>query len=127
MKRNTMQRQIVLHIVKELQNHPTADQVYDKAVAQYPNISRTTVYRNLKQLVEEGEIGKIEIPSGADRFDHAQEHHYHIRCEGCNKLFDVEMAYLDGLEFAVGKNQGFQITGHTILFRGLCPQCQKDG
>lgn len=127
MRRNTVQRQIVLGIVKELQNHPTADQVYDKAVARHPSISRATVYRNLNQLSEDGEIRKIEVPSGADRFDHVLDSHYHIRCDCCNKLFDVDMAHLDGLEFAIGKNQGFQITGHTILFRGICPQCQTSG
>lgn len=124
MKRNTVQKQIVLESVHQLQNHPTADQVYDRAVEQHPSISRGTVYRNLNQLAEDGEIYKIQVPSGADRFDHMVHPHYHIRCQRCNKLFDVEMAYMEGLEDAVANQQGFRFTGHTILFRGICPQCQ---
>lgn len=124
MKRNTVQRQIVLEIVNQLQNHPTADQVYDKAVELHPSISRGTVYRNLNQLAEDGGIHKIEVPSGADRFDHMLHPHYHIRCQCCNKLSDVEMDHMERLENAVSNQQGFQFTGHTILFSGICPQCQ---
>ena len=52
--RNTIQRQLVLSAVRQLQNHPTADEVYQKVQKSCPTISRATVYRNLKLLAEEG-------------------------------------------------------------------------
>ena len=54
--RNTIQRQLVLSAVRQLQNHPTADEVYQEVQKNCPTISRATVYRNLKLLAEEGEI-----------------------------------------------------------------------
>ena len=48
--RNTIQRQLVLSAVRQLQNHPTADEVYQKVQKSCPTISRATVYRNLKLL-----------------------------------------------------------------------------
>lgn len=79
-KRNTIQRSLVLKTVKELQFHATADEVYDTIVKKHSDISRGTVYRNLNLLSDIGEIRKLEMPSGADRFDHICHEHYHTRC-----------------------------------------------
>ena len=49
-KRNTIQRSLVLNAVNKLQCHATADEVYDEIAKEHPNISKATVYRNLKLL-----------------------------------------------------------------------------
>ena len=41
--RNTIQRQLVLSAVRQLQNHPTADEVYQEVQKNCPTISRATV------------------------------------------------------------------------------------
>jgi Fur family ferric uptake transcriptional regulator/Fur family peroxide stress response transcriptional regulator len=79
----------VLETVKELRNHATADEVFNTIVKKYPHISRCTVYRNLNLLCEIGEIHKMEMPSGADRFDHICHDHYHVRCEKCGQVFEL--------------------------------------
>ena len=67
MKRKTIQRALTLRAVQTMQSHPTADEVYEAVSAEHPNISRGTVYRNLNQLSEDGEIREMEVPGGADR------------------------------------------------------------
>ena len=91
MKRNTIQRSLVFEAVNKLQSHATADEIYEKVVTEHPNVSRATVYRNLKLLSETGYIRKIEIPGGADRFDHLCHDHCHVKCEKCGRVFDVYM------------------------------------
>ena len=54
MKRNTIQRQLVIAAVRFLADHPTADEVYERITMEYPDISKVTVYRNLNSLVESG-------------------------------------------------------------------------
>ena len=49
MKRNTIQRTLVLEAVNHLRSHATAEEVYDAIVQQHPHISKGTVYRNLNQ------------------------------------------------------------------------------
>lgn len=124
-KRNTIQRSLVFEAVNKLQNHATADEIYETIIKDYPNISRATVYRNLKHLSETGEIRKMEIPGGADRFDHLCHNHCHVKCEKCGRVFDVDMEYVSGLEKGIKDNHGFSFTGYDILFRGVCPDCQK--
>lgn len=124
-KRNTIQRSLVFDTVNKLQCHATADEIYDAIVKEHPNVSRATVYRNLKLLSETGYIRKIEIPGGADRFDHRCHDHCHVKCEVCGRLFDVDMEYITGLEKGIKNDRGFEFTGYDILFRGICPDCQK--
>ena len=124
-KRNTIQRALVLETVNKLQNHATADEIYDAIISEHPNISRATVYRNLNLLAEEGEIRRLEIPGGADHFDHRCHDHLHVRCEKCGRVFDVDMEFVTGLEKGIHDSHGFAFTGYDILFHGVCPDCQR--
>jgi len=94
-------------------------------VKKYPHISRGTVYRNLKLLSDIGEIRKVEIPNGADRFDHICHDHYHARCVKCGQVFDVEMDFIADLENKIKDTHGFEIAGHDIFFKGTCLGCKK--
>ena len=124
-KRNTIQRALVLEAVNELKCHATADEIYNAIVNEHPHISRGTVYRNLNQLSESGEIRKLEIPDGADRFDHRCHDHYHARCLKCGQVFDVEMEFIKDLEKKIKDTHGFEFSGHDIMFKGICPECKK--
>ena len=125
MRRNTIQCSLVLETVNKLQSHATADEIYDAIVQEHPHISRGTVYRNLNRLAEMGQIRKLEIPGRAERFDHLCHEHYHVRCEKCGRVFDVDMDCVSGLEKHIKADHGFQFNGDDIIFKGLCPDCRK--
>lgn len=124
-KRNTIQCSLVFEAVNKLDCHATADEIYSSIVKEHTNISRGTVYRNLNQLAKMGQIRKIEIPGGADVFDHKCYDHYHTKCEKCGKIFDVDMAYIVDFEKNIKNPHGFQFTGYDIIFKGICPKCKK--
>lgn len=126
-QRNTIQLALVLNAVNKLACHPTADEVFDEIIKDYPTIGRGTVYRNLNRLAELGEIRKVLVPTGADRYDHQCHNHYHVVCEKCGRIFDVKMDYIQGLENKISDTEGFKLTGHDIIFKGICPECQKSG
>lgn len=123
-KRNTIQRALVFEAVNKLKCHATADEIYQMVAAEHPNISKGTVYRNLHQLSENGEIRRLEVPGGPDRFDHRCGDHYHVRCLKCGRVFDVEMPYIEGLEQRISDTHGFSFCGHDLMFRGICPDCR---
>ena len=125
-KRNTIQRQLVIAAVRFLADHPTAEEVYDRITMEYPDISKGTVYRNLNSLVESGLLGKVSVPSGADRFDHILAKHYHIKCTHCGKYMNVEdLDYFQDLDQKVAAVTHYKMEHHDIVFSGLCPECQK--
>jgi len=124
-KRNTVQRALVLDAVKALRCHATADEVYHAIVKDHPGIGRGTVYRNLNLLSDMGEIRKVAMPGGADRYDHLCHAHYHAKCATCGRVFDVEMDLIADLETNIKDTQGFRFTGHDIIFKGVCLECNK--
>ncbi|WP_407832062.1 Fur family transcriptional regulator [Treponema porcinum] len=124
--RSTIQESIVFDAVQKLHNHATADEIFTEVTRQNPRISRGTVYRNLNKLTQAGKIKKVSVSEGADRFDHMKIEHYHIRCENCGKLSDVDMDWINGLDWNIKDKKGFMLTGYDIIFIGLCPDCRTD-
>lgn len=122
--RNTVQRQIVLGAVRSLPIHPTAEEIYSYIAETHPTISKGTVYRNLNLLAEQGEVLRVRIPDGADRFDFRSDCHYHIRCTRCGRVFDVDMPYREDFLREVEDTHGFIFDGYDIAFTGVCPDCQ---
>lgn len=125
LKRNTIQRALVLEAVNRLKSHATAAEIYEAISKDHPSVGRATIYRNLNQLAEDGLIRKMVIPGGPDRYDHLCHRHYHAMCEGCGKVFDIDMPYIGDLEKRIRDAHGFAVSGHNIMFNGLCPKCQK--
>ena len=121
--RYTIQRSLVLEAVKGSGRHVTADEVYERISKEHPDISRGTVYRNLNLLSDIGEIRKVEMPGGAALFDRVCHDHYHAKCIKCGRVFDVAMEYIPDLESNIKDTQGFVFTGHDIIFKCLCREC----
>ncbi len=123
--RNTIQRSLVLDTVRSMHCHPTSAEVYEEVRKHHANISRATVYRNLHLLADRGDILCVENPGGADRYDFTVEPHYHLLCTECGRAFDAPMDFMDNLEDRLGDTGGFAVTGHTVIFQGICPECLK--
>ena len=123
--RNTVQRQIVLQAVRSLHDHPTADSVYAVVAAEHPSISKATVYRNLNQLALQGEILRVPVPTGADRFDFHTQEHYHVRCTECGNVYDVFMPPITDLLDRVTDSSDVELTHYDILFEGVCAACRN--
>ncbi len=121
-KRNTIQRQLILDSVKELNQHATAEQVYEYVVKQCPTISKATVYRNLNLMVEAGELLNIGNFHGSAHYDHNCHNHYHFICEECEKVFDID-AFFPDIKERISNMDRFEIRNHSLIFHGLCPDC----
>ncbi len=124
-QRNTIQHSIILDVVKKFHGHATAEEVYQLVHEEYPNISKATVYRNLNRLAEMNEIRKVEVFGGAQRFDCRRNPHYHVKCQCCEEIFDVDMEYMDNLKDQIKNSHGFEFINHDIMFTGICPRCKE--
>lgn len=120
------QREAIKEYLAHTKEHPTADTVYMNIRKVYPNISLGTVYRNLNLLVEHGEIIKINCRDGSDRFDGNLDSHYHLICNECKRVIDIEMESMDHVNKIAGAGFNGKIEGHEIFFYGLCPECHQN-
>ena len=125
MYRNTRQKETILNILRGTTSHPTADWMYDEVRKVIPNISKGTVYRNLKILEQTGQISELNLSGTVSRFEGRQDNHYHFRCENCGRVFDVDEAVDTELDRRVAGKTGFKISYHQLEFRGLCHDCQN--
>jgi len=122
-KRKTLQRILILQALKELDIHATAEQVFEHITKSAPSIGKATVYRNLRQMAETGEILNIGALTGSMHYDHNCHLHYHCICENCLKIFDVEEDFLD-ITKKPRDMVGFDIKECIVSFKGLCWECK---
>jgi Fur family transcriptional regulator, ferric uptake regulator len=123
--RSTKQRQVILEEIRNTFTHPSADQVYKMVRSRLPRISLGTVYRNLESLASLGLIQKLDSGGTQRRFDGNPAPHYHIRCMGCGKVDDIPCEADLKLDHMIKTRSEYEIWGHQLEFRGLCPQCQQ--
>ena len=124
-RRNTIQKDLVRNAVCEMKRHVTANEVYEFVKESCPTIGKGTVYRNLDILVEEGNLRKVEVSDGPNRFDLTLKNHYHVRCVNCGEISDVDMDEILGLLEKIHDTYGTDFLEYDILFKGICPKCQK--
>lgn len=98
--------------------HLSAEEVFQQARVQLPELSRATVYNALGELADVGLLGLVEGP-GPRRYDANVMPHHHFRCQQCHELHDVE---LDHVEVTL-RERGFRVQSSHVLLEGLCPAC----
>lgn len=121
LSRKTIQKQIIIDEINSRCDHPTAEQVYLSIHEKHPKISKATVYRNLSELYKKGEIIKIDGVMSSN-YDFKTTPHYHFRCEKCNKVYDIDLKYMEGLEKQAKSNH--LVLKHDIVFSGICEKCK---
>ncbi|PXW98844.1 Fur family ferric uptake transcriptional regulator [Sphaerotilus hippei] len=121
MERSTRQRSAIRDAITAAQRPLSPQEVLDAAKQQVPALGLATVYRNLKLLVDEGEVHAVTLPGDSPRYQPARhEHHHHFRCTGCHKVFVVH-----GCPGNLGHlvPPGFRLEQHDITLYGLCSDC----
>jgi len=102
--------------------HITADEVFERASARLPEISRATVYNTLNQFHALGELREITLDAGPKRYDpNAAARHQHLVCDRCGTIRDVVPQ--GDVRLPDDQLYGFAINDIEMIFRGLCPAC----
>lgn len=120
--RNTNQKEVIKKVINEKKDHLTADQIFHFVKEINPDIGRATVFRNLKFLAEQGEIGYIPVMDGADCYDFKKHNHYHFKCTQCHHVYDTSVPYDETLDKKVSE---YAVERHVTLFYGVCPTCTR--
>ncbi|HFD39411.1 MAG TPA: transcriptional repressor [Anaerolineae bacterium] len=118
----TPQRRVIFETLVGDNSHPTAEQVYRRLQVVMPEISRTTVYNTLHELVDMGELTPVEdLSESGARYDTNITPHHHLFCTRCRTLTDIHHDF--GIELPPEERAGYQIIRSQITFYGICPKC----
>ena len=118
--RYSRQRQLITDIIKGRKDHPTADMIYGSCREIEPNISLGTVYRNLKQLSDDGVIITLETVDKRLHYDGDISRHSHFICEKCGKIIDLFKPAGKPREL---EELGLELTGEKCIYYGKCSDC----
>jgi len=121
----TRQREVVLQVIRDAEEHLTANEVFDKAKQLLPSISFATVYNSLRYLKDAGHIAEISFGNGASRFDSMTSRHDHAICTKCGKLVDMELDLPVELVKLAAEYSKFKPESLELTLRGLCPNCSN--
>ena len=124
MQRYSHQRQAILDNVRARCDHPSADMIYEDVRKEYPNISLGTVYRNLTQLAENGDILRIS-DCERDRFDKTLDPHVHFICDECDKVEDVWIKTFESELSNIKSHLDCSINSVTVSLHGSCSACRS--
>lgn len=107
--------------------HFTAADLLAEAHSRDVHVGRATVFRTLDLLAEQGDLERIDLPSGEHAYVSCapHEHHHHVVCRQCGKSVDVIDPGLQAVVRAIGERSGFRIDSHRLELFGLCPECAK--
>lgn len=131
-KYKTKQREILLDYFKTVPGvHVTASDVCDYFKSHEVPIGKSTVYRNLENLVDEGVITKYIIDANSPAcFEYAAQgsHNeeavcYHCKCEKCGKLIHLHCEELEEIQSHFIREHHFKMDPVRTVFYGLCDSC----
>lgn len=123
MERSTRQRTAIRAVIDSAGRPLSPQEVLDAAQSEVPGLSQATVYRNLKNLLDEGDIAVVALPGDSPRYESARHaHHHHFQCNECKRVFDVHDCPGDMAQLAP---KGFTVEHHELTLYGRCDECSS--
>ena len=125
-QRFTGQQRDMVRYIFQKHNHFDADQLIDEMKKDGYDVSRATVYRTLKKLVDAGLLRKLDIgPRKYFEHDYGYPQHEHLYCVNCHKMIEFQQPGLEAVMRNVCQQHNFLEQGHSFIIRGTCAECNR--
>ena len=125
-QRYTDQQRDMVRFIFSQHNHFDADQLIDAMKEAGFEVSRATAYRTLAKLVDAGLLRKLELgPRMCYEHDYGYPQHEHLQCGTCDKMIEFQSPILEGVLREVARQHHFNASGHTLIIRGVCAECNR--
>lgn len=123
-RRFSRKREAIRAALMEAKCHPSAEWIYTKLKAEMPDLSLATVYRNLNEMKQNGEIQSVAFFDGKERFDSDMSKHSHFICDCCGRIDDFNcVKHNEAIDRWAQSCFDGQIDFHTLVFHGVCRDC----
>ena len=119
-------RNRVFAAVMHAHGHFTAEDLVKRFKKTPAKVSRATIYRNLKEMLEVGIIRETAFGDKHHHFEHIydEKKHHHAHCIRCHAFIEFPDLDEDKIYNQFLESQKFKILGHEMHFYGICKQCQ---
>jgi Fur family ferric uptake transcriptional regulator len=119
-KRNTRQRELLRAVFVAAKRPLSPQEIVEAAQVELPSLGIATVYRALKEFVDEGWLTSVAV-AGSVRYELAEiGHHHHFHCQDCDKTYDIDGCAGDLTRLVP---HGFVVANHELTLSGTCCAC----
>ena len=128
--KHTAQRLKIVKRAFSMPKHFSAEDLYQVLKREKTYVSKATVYRTLKLLVEANFLEELEIGAREAKFYepvHGREHHDHMICLRCGKIIEFTDREIEALQDQAASRHQFRVLSHTLKLFGLCQECDQKG
>ncbi|NMB60147.1 MAG: transcriptional repressor [Chloroflexi bacterium] len=117
--------QIIIEFLQQNRQHYASHQIYEQIKIRLPAVNRSTVYRSLERLTNQGKISVSDMGTGVLLYEYVGEgRHHHLVCQECHHIIDISDEDVAPLFERIERKNSYEIlTNHLILY-GICPGCQ---
>jgi len=122
----TEPRRILVRHIFDSHKHFDADELAADLHSADRRVSRSTVYRTLRLLVDAGLLRELRLTNRTVyEHDYGYPSHDHLHCTECNTIVEFRNDEVRKLREAVSLEHGFRPVGHRFIITGLCPACSR--
>lgn len=122
----TGQRRLLVRHIFDSHKHFDADELTADLHNAGRLVSRSTVYRTLRLLVDAGLLRELRLTNRtAYEHDYGYPSHDHLHCTQCQRVVEFRNDALRQLRDTIGAEQGFRVTGHRFIITGVCGECSR--
>ncbi len=122
----TERRRVQVEHIFNSHKHFDADELVRDLHDAGHRVSRATVYRTLRLLVEAGLLREMRLTNrSAFEHDYGYPAHDHLHCTTCNRIVEFRNDEILRLRDAISLAHGFRPAGHRFLISGVCAACSR--
>ncbi len=121
-------RNIILRIFLNSDEHLTSEELYNLMKDKIPNIGMATIYRTLKLFCDCGIASELNFSNGKSRYEPLFNiiHHDHLICKNCNQVIEVRDKEIERLQEVLSDKHDFLMESHKLEIYGLCKECRTN-
>lgn len=125
----THQRETILRRTLQINEHFSAEQLFELLRSESKGISKATVYRTLALLVEAKLLDALDFDRGFLLYERSthEAHHDHLICVRCKRIFEFHNEEIEKLQEQIATRYDFEMVSHTHHIYGLCGRCRSEG
>ncbi|MGD0219258.1 MAG: transcriptional repressor [Acidimicrobiales bacterium] len=121
--RITTSRRLLLRCLFASTAHRTAEDLAAAVHTLAPDVTLSTIYRNLEELQRLGVVVHAHLGHGPAVYHLASEMHGHLVCESCGAVIEAPAGFFDVLADQAWRQHGFTIDPRHFAILGLCGNC----
>ncbi|MBG77884.1 MAG: transcriptional repressor [Alphaproteobacteria bacterium] len=114
----TGQRRVILKVLDEASDHPSVEDVYERAKKLDDSVSIATVYRTLSLLDELDLVIRHEFQEGYSRYEVNWDHHHHLIDLETGEVVEFQNAELERLKVKIAHELGYDLVDHRLELYG---------